>query len=170
LVPAAPDPAVTYRGLTYRCERLANIARELPPLFERHHHELAVDPDRAPLDVDWDRYFDYDLLGVLRILTVRDGPMLVGYVFNLVGPHMHKKSTRWAHVDLYWLDPAYRIGLTGYRMFVENEKLAKACGAQKITVAEKCHFKNDFGRQVNLIFKRLGYAPEDVVHGKWIGD
>ena len=169
-VPAAPEEApVVYRGLTLQRERLARIARELPPLFKQHHAELAVDPMRAPLAPDWDKYFDLDLLGVLHILTVRDGPVLVGYIFNLLGPHLHKKTTPVAHVDIYWLDPGYRSGWTGYKMFVENERFLKAAGVKKITLAEKCHFKNAFGRQVNVIFKRMGYTPEDVVYGKWIG-
>ncbi len=129
-----------------------------------------MDKDRAPLDPDWDRYFDYDLIGVLGILTVRDGAALVGYIFNFLGPHLHKKSTRWCHIDMYWLDPGYRVGWAGYRMFRENERLARKSGAKKITVSEKAHFKNDYGRQVNLIFRRLGYIPEDVVYGKWIGN
>ena len=171
--PSVPEPLerpVSFQGVTYQRERLAGIARELLPLFKRHYAELAVDPDRAPLDVDWPRYLDLDLIGALQVITVRVGPALVGYIFNIVGPHLHKRSTRWCHVDIYWLDPAYRVGLRGYRLFVENERFLKAAGVKKIVVSEKAHFKNDFGRQVGILFKRLGYAPEDISYGKWIGD
>ena len=167
--PAAPELA-SYQGLTFGRERLAHIAQELPPLFARHHAELAVEPKRAPLAPDWDRYFELDLLGVLHILTARDGPALVGYVFNLIGPHMHKRSTRWCHVDMYWLDPGYRVGWGGVKLLRENEKLVKALGARKIIMVEKAHFHNADGRKVGVLLKRMGYAVEDIAYGKWIGD
>ena len=71
---------------------------------------------------------------------------------------------------MYWVDPAYRLGWLGVKLFRENEAFLKKAGVKKITVGEKCHFHNDFGRQVNVIFKRLGYVPEDMIYGKWIGD
>ena len=165
--PSAPAPR-EFCGLQYRREFLGQIARELPPLFEAHHAELAVDPHRAPLDPDWDRYFSYDLSGALAILTVRDGPLLVGYLFNIIGPHLHKKSTLWAHVDMYWLMPAYRVGYTGIRMFVENEVMLRGLGVKKVISSEKAHFANERGRRNALIYKRLGYVVEDIAYGKWI--
>jgi len=171
--PSALEPLsqpVAYRGVTIQRQRLGVIARELPALFKKHHAELAVDRDRAPLDPDWDRYFDLDRLGILQIVTVRDGPALVGYIFNIIGPNLHKRSTRFGVVDMYWLHPAYRFGLLGLKLFRENERFLKSAGVQKIAVAEKAHFANSGGRKVNVLFKRLGYVAEDVVHGKWIGD
>ncbi len=159
-----------FGGLNYQREALGDIARELPSLFEMHHKELAVDQDKAPLDPDWDRFFNYELCNQLFILTVRDGPALVGYMFNIVGPHLHKKSTRWAHIDMYWLLPAYRVGWTGVRMFVENELMLKGFGVKKVTSIEKAHFANDRGRRNALIYKRLGYMVEDIAYAKWIGD
>ena len=167
--PSVPEPR-SFAGLLYQREALGHIARELPSLFELHHAELAVDPVRAPLDPDWSRYFDYDLAGHLAILTVRDGPLLVGYLFNIIGPHLHKKSTLWAHIDIYWLMPAYRVGWTGVRMFVENEVMLRELGVKKVTSIEKVHFHNDRGRRNALIYKRLGYAVEDIAYAKWIGD
>ena len=167
---AAPEEKpVAYRGLTIQRQRLRAIAQELPPLFQRHHDELAVDAKRAPLAPDWDQYFDLDLLGNLQILTVRDGPVLAGYIFNVIGSHRHKRTTKFATLDMYWLDPIYRQGLLGVKLFRENERFLKAVGVKKILVEEKCHFKNEFGRQVSVLFKRLGYTLEARVHGKWIG-
>lgn len=167
-VPPPPKPSPP-RGLaapeiTFQRERLPAIAAELPALFEQHHKELAV--GRYPLSPDWDRYFDLDLVGILHVLTVRDGALLAGYVFNLIGPHLHKKTTRWCHVDMYWLHPGYRSGWLGYKMLRANESMAKGAGAAKISIAEKCHFHNAFGRQVSALFRRLGYEPEDVIYGK----
>jgi hypothetical protein len=155
--------------VTFQRERLANIARELPALFTRHHDELAVDKAKAPLDFDWEMYLNLDLLGTLQIVTVRDGKLLVGYVFNVIRPHPHKKSTRFCIVDMYWLHPAYRVGLIGLKLFRLNEEFLKAAKVKKITVGEKLHFHNEGDRRVALLFKRLGYKPEDLYYGKWIG-
>ena len=139
-------------------------------MWRRHHAELACDPDKAPLAPKWNDYFDLDLLGALQILTVRDGSLLVGYIFNVIGGHRHKQSTKFATLDMYWVDPGYRTGFLGLKLFRENERILKAAGVQKILAEEKMHFKNKFGRQVSILFKRLGYTPEAIVHGKWIGD
>ena len=166
-VRAAPEPAVAFQGVTIQREALAPIAKEIMPLFRRHHDELAVDPKRAPLDVDWDLYLDLNLLGQLQILTVRANGALVGYIFNVIRPNPHKKSTRWCLVDMYWLDPIYRAGLIGYKLLRENEAFLKRIGIKKIAIGHKLHFRD--GR-VGKLFDRLGYTAEDVYYGKWIGD
>lgn len=157
-------------GLLYRRARLGPIAKELRPLFVLHWKELALNQDKIPLDVDWDRYLELDLVGRLQVLTVRDGDSLVGYVFNLISPALHYRSTMWCHIDMYWLAPAYRFGWNGVRMFTENEKFVKRTGAKIISVAEKLHFKNEFGRQVSVLFKRMGYSPIERIYTKYIGD
>ena len=150
-------------------ESFYKIARELPPLFERHWRELALDRERVPLDVDWDRYLALAATDALHVVTVRDGDVLVGYIFNIVGPHLHYRSTIHAELEMFWLDPAYRGAENGWfalRMFRENEKHLRSLGVKKVHVAEKLHF---MGGRVGLIFKRLGYKPVETNWGKWIG-
>ncbi len=154
--------------LTYQWERFASIARELPPLFKRHWREIALNQDKVHLDPDWDRYFAYDLAGILHCLTVRSNGLLVGYVFVLVFPHLHYASTLWAQTDIFWLDPAYRQGLTGYRMLKEMEWYLKAGGVKVIYANAKLHFEAGRGT-IGPLLKRLGFEPVEMIYSKFIG-
>ena len=154
----------TYNGCTIQPERLAAIARELPPLLKMHHAELMADPDRAPLAPDWDRYFDAELVGNFALTTVRDGMLLVGYVGNFIGRHQHA-AIKWCQVDLFFLHPGYRVGLLGNKLLDANERFMRERGVNKIAMAAKCHFDGRLG----LLLKRMGYAPEDILYTKWIG-
>lgn len=150
-------------------ERLGDIASELPPLFKRHWEELATHKDRVPLEPDWDKYFHLDFDGFLRIITVRDNGLLVGYLFLILGPGLHYASTLHAHVDMYWIDPLYRAGFFGIKLFKEAERYCKEMGVQRVAVSEKVHFLRERGG-IGVIFKRLGYAPQDILWAKYIGD
>ena len=154
--------------LRYEWEPFRNIAKELPPLFKRHWKEIALNQEQVSLDPDWPRYFDYDLLGILRCLTVRDGPTLVGYVFVLVFPHLHYASTLWAQTDIFWLDPSYRQGWTGYRMLRLMEKRLKETGVKVIYANAKLHFEASRGT-IGKLLERLGYKPTEMLYSKFIG-
>ena len=109
-----------------------------------------------------------DLVGILRCLTVRDGPTLVGYVFVFVMPHLHYASTQMAQTDIFWLDPAYRQGLTGFRMLRIMEKTLKETGVKLINVNVKLHFEASRGT-IGRLFERLGYRPIETIYSKYIG-
>jgi hypothetical protein len=158
-----PTSAAARPELTSQEESFYAIARDLPPLFERHWQELALDKDKFPLEPDWDRYFAMAATGTLRITTARFGDVLAGYIFNLVGPHLHYKSAIHAHIEMFWLDPVYRGGAFVLRWFRDNEAMVKKVGAKRLTADEKHHFKD--GR-VGLIFRRLGYQPIETVWAK----
>lgn len=155
-------------GLDYRWERFGTFAKELPPLFKRHWQEIALNQDNIPLDPDWERYFAFDLSGVLHCLTVRSNGVLVGYVFVFVFPHLHYASTAWAQGDIFWLDPAYRRGLAGYRMLRLVEQGLKEVGVKVIHLNTKLHFEASRGT-IGKLLARLGYKPTDVVYSKFIG-
>ncbi len=138
------------------------IAHELPPLFMEHWKELALNKDVIPLDPDWDKYYRLDAEGVLRVLTARlPSGQLVGYVFLMVGPHLHYKSTNWAHVDMFWTDPIIRTGWTGVRLFKAMLQGAKAMQVVNMTIATKLHFMDN---RVTKLLQRLGFNPIETVH------
>ena len=155
-------------SLIYQWENFRVIARELPPLFKRHWKEIALNQEHIPLDPDWDRYFALDLAGVLRCLTVRDGPTLVGYIFFFVFPHLHYASTCWAQSDIFWLDPLYRQGWTGIRMFKTAEKQLQQWGVRVVTINVKLHFEASRGT-IGKLLERLGYKPVETIYSKFIG-
>jgi len=165
--PDAQDARAAH-GLTYQWERFSGIARELPPLFKRHWREIALNQDRVHLDPNWDQYYALDLAGTLRCLTVRSNGVLVGYVFMFVFPHLHYASTLWAASDIFWLDPAYRQGLAGFRMLRLTEKGLKELGVRVLHFNAKLHFEASRGT-IGKLLERMGYKPVETVYSKFIG-
>ena len=149
-------------------ERLWSLAKELPPLFKKHYDELATHKDRIALDPDWEKYSALDFDGNLRILTVRDNGMLVGYLFLIVGPGLHYAGTLQAQVDLYWLDPLYRAGWLGVKLMTETERYCRELKVSRLFISEKQHFARDRGG-IGVIFKRLRYEVQDIVWAKHLG-
>lgn len=164
LPPEPSDPEPPKPALTFQWERLPSIARELQPLFERHWSEIALDRELVPLEPNWDDYFELDRRGVLHVLTARNHRgALVGYCFNLVGPHLHYVSTRFAHTEMFWLAKRYRKGWRPVRMMATNLAGLKELGAKVATINFKLGFKS--GR-VGKLLSRLGYRPADIVMRK----
>ena len=157
-------------GLSQQVESFAAIARDLPPLFERHWQELGTRKDEIPLDPDWDRYFALAQVGTLRVRTARVEGVLAGYIFNMVGPHLHYRSTLHAEIEMFWLDTAYRgMGVVGMNhwfvmdFFRDNDEDLRTLGVKRISVAVKNGYRD--GR-VAVVFKRLGYTPIETVLSK----
>lgn len=144
-------------ALEFNWEPFSQIARELPPLFKRHWREVALNQDTIPLDPSWDTYFNLELAGVLRVLTARSQGALVGYHFLLVLPHLHYNSTLSAQTDMFWLDPAYRSGLAGYRLLRIARDQLKAWGVKRHQINEKLHRPS-----LGPLLARLGYAPAET--------
>lgn len=156
-----PLPLSGHARLNFAFERFGNIDKELPPLFRRHWEEIAHDRETIPLDPDWASYYDLDARGRLHILAARNAfGQLVGYVFNLVGGHLHYVSTTYAHTEMFWLAPMYRQGWEPVRMFLVNMAGLKERGAVVSTIGFKLEFQQ--GR-VGKLLARLGYRPVDIV-------
>lgn len=159
LVVVKPDE-VEAPHLTAQEEPFYKIARELPPLFFRHYDELS---DKAfALAPDWDRYLALSLSGNLKITTARFGDVLAGYIFNLLGRHLHYAELH-ADIEMFWLEPAYRGGVFALRWFKDNDELLRGAGVRKVSVGIKAGYKD--GR-VELIFQRLGYRLVEKVYSK----
>lgn len=146
----------------FRWEHFHAIAHELPALFEKHHRELWLYQD-IPLVPDWDKYYALDVSGVLRILTVRDNGILVGYLFGLFSNHLHAARTLHAGVDMLWLDPVYRQGWTGFKLFKEYLRACKEWGVVVANVSVRTNFAD--GR-VGKLLVRLGFAPVEVNYSR----
>lgn len=145
----------------FRWERFNTIAHELPPLFQEHWREIALNQDTIPLAPDWDRYYRLDVEGALLVLTVRLDGKLVGYAFLLAGPHLHYVTTLWGHLDMYWLDPLVRSGWTGVKFFKAVIKGARDSGVINLTLTTKLHFMDN---RVAKLLARLGFKPIETVH------
>ncbi len=165
-VPARPR-------LIFQWEKFSHLAKSIGPLFIRHWRELALNQDAIPLDPDYDRYLACELAGILHVLCARNphNGHLAGYIFAMIGPHLHYVTTSWCLVDMYWLEPEYRTGWNGVRMFKAFEKGVQERGAKVIMLTEKLHFgeSHKHGKNAGAIFRFLGYDPIEQVYSKRVG-
>lgn len=150
-------------GITLQWERVSVLAKELSLLFREHWREIALFQDSVPLEPNWDLYFQYEIAGLLHVLTVRADGLLVGYVFLIFSPHLHYASTIYAHCDMFWLKPAFRRGLLGYRMLKQAVEYAAERQAKVMYVSTKRHF---LGNRVGKLLERLGFSAEETVYYK----
>lgn len=165
---ATPDDEIHFQW-----ERFGLIAREFPSLWKKHWQEIALNQEQIPLDPDWNRYFDYDLLNILQVLTARRHGIIVGYIFVFVHPHLHYASTLWAQTDIFWLDPVYRFtgrGLmpTGYKLFVLMKQRLSEMGVRVCYVNMKLHFEANRGTLRKMLL-RLGFKPTEEVFSLFLG-
>lgn len=118
--------------LKYAIENYGAISHEIKPLLKKHWEEVGLDREAVPLDVDEARYSHLSATGGLVIVTLRDDARLVGYIAAIVSTHLHYASTLCGFLDVFWLDPGYRAGINGIRMFTELETVLKAMGVKKM--------------------------------------
>jgi GNAT superfamily N-acetyltransferase len=126
-----------------------------------HWREASLEKDR--LDPDWDLYYAWDLQGQLRILTVRHEGLLVGYLFMLLSTHVDHKTILYAQAEKFWLDPVFRQGWTGVRIFKEAVKAATEWGAKEFAVPVELHVMD--GRLANML-KRLGFRAVETIYSR----
>lgn len=137
-------------------------------MFKRHWREIALNQDKVPLEPNWDGYLKLDVGGILRVLTVRANGLLVGYHFVLVFPHLHYASTLSAQTDIFWLDPAYRTGWTGYKLLKLVRDTLKENGVKLHAINIKLHVEAERGT-LAVLFKRLGYKSIETVFSQFLG-
>lgn len=168
--PPLPRPSAPARPeTTYQWERFALIAREVAPLVRQHWREVALFQDSLTLEPDWDRVIKLDFAEVLHILTVRVDGALVGFCFNYLIPSILYRGHVWATTEGFWLDPIWRAGLIGYRMFRENEKGLRERGCAGHTVEIMSHIAAERGT-VGKLLMRLGYQIAGHTYGKVFQD
>lgn len=151
--------------LTFQWERFSDIGREAAPLVQRHWREVALFQNALVLDPDWGRVIKLELAGFLHILTARRDGRLVGFCFNYLIPSIFYTSKVWATTEGFWLDPIYREGSNGIRLFRENEKGLRERGATGHTVEIMSHIEADRGT-VGKVLRRLGYQLAGHTWGK----
>ena len=152
LVPSAPaklEPTIAVE-IFYECRH------ELVPLFVRFHAEQGRGIE---LDPDWDALLMMTAAGRLRVVTVRDEGVLVGFMLNTVGPPLFYKSTLHGSTIAYWLDPIYRVGWFPVRLFRRTMELLREWGVKRAFIAADAGFKD--GR-MGRVFERIGYELHET--------
>lgn len=150
--------------MTVLVEPWADCRDEIMVYWPQHWAEVALDRDRVPLDPDVAAYDEHADLGRLHVVTVRQRGELVGYHISLVTPHLHYKSSLCAFVDIYWLRPDCRQGLTGLNLFKEVERSLAARGVKKVYSGTKRHL------DAGILFERLGWTETERLFSKVLED
>ena len=149
-------------GLTYQVETWATTWREMEPYWAAHWREVS-DHQRYGLAVNADlaAYQALEEHGMLHVVTVRDQGQLVGYATYVLQGHLHYAGILHAYgTDLYYLAPAYRKGLAGYRLFQVIERTLQERGCRYLIHRTKTW------KDMSRLFERLGYVEVERAFAK----
>jgi hypothetical protein len=156
-------------SITFQFEPFSSIIQEALPLTRLHFDEVALWKDKAPLAPDLDYYFRVEREGRLEFLTARDDGVLVGYIGQVIGMGLHYQTTLWSSCPVFWLDPAYREGRTGIKLFTLMEGRLRERKVKIFELQPVRHFEAERGG-VGKILKRLGFEHTSDIYQKWLGD
>jgi len=145
-------------AITYQVEALAEMRDEVLCLIDRHYEEIAQFKDAQKLDPDWEAYEALERAGKLWVMTVRDCDVLVGYIVMVINRNLHYKQLLMATEDIHFLLPAYRKGLTGYRLLARAKQAMRDRGAGMVVM--RCKADKSHG----ALFERLGGKLSDLVY------
>ena len=123
--------------ITYQKEKLSVIEEELKPLLLEHYKEIAAYQDKIALAPDWSRYYTLEDSGILKIATVRDGGVLVGYYIAMVVPNLHYSEDLYAVNDIVLIKPEYRNAKGGVGLFTFMEGWMRELGVSVMTMHMK---------------------------------
>jgi GNAT superfamily N-acetyltransferase len=147
--------------LTLQIEKWSDAIAELRPLFSQLWNDVAVDKDRFVAKCEEQKYTALETAGALCLTTIRADKRLVGYYAALILPNPHYEGQGlMAYTDMYWLDPDFRRGNIGLKLFQFTEKVWRERGAVKAYSSHKLH------RPRSPVFNALGWTPTDVVYSK----
>jgi len=149
--------------ITYQEENLKDCLDEVKVLIEMHWEEIALYKDKINLNPDFDKYLLLDSMGMLHVLTVRDGSKLIGYFISFIQPNMHYSDHVFATNDILYIDPSYRKGSVGYKLFKKAEESLIGIGVDVVLIHAKV--KNDF----KPLMDKLGYERVEYTYSKYVG-
>lgn len=150
--------------MIYAEETLATALKDMKPLLVKHWHEIAWRQDKIPLDPDYTRYQQLEILKYLRIYTARkESGELIGYALWIVTTLSHYKQTLCAANDIVYVDEAHRGGV-GVRLLQFSETELKKLGVQVMSL----HIKKVL--DWSPLAGALGFEHTESNHHKWIGD
>ena len=149
--------------ISIKQEKIFDIKEEVVELLKMHWNEVAINQDRVKLNVDWDRYFTLNNLGIINVVTIRVDGALVGYCANMVDMNIHYKDHMFAVNDAFFIHPEHRKSTLGLRLFKATEEILKALGVSVWMVHTKTH------TSVAPFLVKLGFEHDEEVYSKFIG-
>ena len=146
--------------MDFACETLTpEFKAELIPLISEHYKEISANQD-IPLDPNWDFYEKGRDLGFMRVYTMREAGVLVGYGVFTVLAAMHYKGSIQATQDILFLRADLRGKLSGFRFIKWCDDRLREAGAQ--VVYHHVKVAHDFG----TMLERIGYKHVEKIYSR----
>jgi predicted GNAT superfamily acetyltransferase len=148
-------------NVSFQVEKWSSALPELRPMFSELWDDVAVDKDRFKAKCEEPKYKVLEDNGALCLTTARVDGKLVGYYVALIiaNPHYEGQGLM-AYTDMYWLNPEYRRGNLGLKLFTFSEDVWRERGAVKAYSSHKLH------KSRGTMFAILGWKPTDLIYSK----
>jgi GNAT superfamily N-acetyltransferase len=150
--------------ITSHVESFIDLLPELKPIFPIHYLELALNQDKVPLDVDYDKSTRMENNGTLFFMSLRESGKLVGYFIGMIDSGLHYKSCLTCQMDIFYVHPDHRGSGAGFKLFRDVETELKRRKVQRLFVGSKMH------KDASWLFNRLGYEPVETYYSTWLGE
>lgn len=149
--------------LTFNRENYADIVNEIDALAPAISREVDIYPGVTEPNIDHDRLIS---LGdsTLAITARTESGELVGVTISIVVPDILFKHVLTSYSMFYYLDPEYRGGGNGTRLFEVTEEWYDKMGAERSFMPRKLHIDNQH------LFNRLEYMPVETTYTKYRGN
>jgi len=132
---------------------------EIVPILQEHKKALPGYMDE-PININWKIYEILAEGGLLRIYTVRDDGMLVGYAVFTLNPNTRHQHILQAQQEVLYLRPDFRKGTMGLLLIKYADKALSEVGVQVIL-----HNVN-VSYDISALLKRVGYVPLEQTYIK----
>jgi len=149
--------------ITFAVERFSDVYVELLPLLAEHYAEISTHKDHdVPLDPMVEIYKAREADGSLLMIIGREAGRIVAYFVAFVAPGLHYRSCLTCSPDIFFVDPEYRKGRTGIRMFSFAESELRRRGVKRWAVGSKVQ------HDASALFRYLGFQPVETMFEKWL--
>lgn len=108
---------------------LADNIDAMDALFTANWQETGFD---FPLELDKERYKQFEALGILVIVGAFNGDAVVGYSLASVLPHPFNPRIVFCNSDVLFLLKEFRHTSAGARLMAKTKEVARQRGAEKI--------------------------------------
>jgi len=136
-------------------------------------HWAEVEGDRAPLCVNWDRFREFEDLGLVMIQGAYVDDELVGYCVLTLNVHLFEDAKP-ARISAIYVDPGRRSGCIGTSLAACGSigvSLARwAINAAKQVGATQIAGHGRSGEAACRLYAALGFDERETVYVKEIGD
>ena len=143
---------VVVSEIKYQQEFLENVRGEVESLIQSHYGEVYPARDTFDWDMDWDSYEKLEDMGFLKIFTVRDNGLLVGYLWVILSPNLHSIGSVLACDDGLFVAKTHRGQTVAKDLIQFTERCLKEDGIRVF------HIVGTTEKPINSLMKRMGYT------------